>query len=270
MSSFLKICFAFLSSGIVSDVTQYGKRRANPHACPTNNLKLDDTCECGQDAPCKDTATGAAAAGRTLVSVVFDGETYNTSTPVYGLDGQKILVKAVGPIPVEDTDAIDAWLGDIFALKEVNVYCESVWAADVLTINHTGAAALTAVTLENDDTLTITRCCDTGPVYSYILSVEGNVADLGWGGNTEELDNNPYDFTGDPVTDAATAAQLQTDVAAAMGAGNLDVPLISGPTVTVNDVNGVYDIKWDTASDEAVTSGALTATVCATRKDFIC
>jgi len=255
-------------SGIIHNISDFGKKRANAYACPTNNLKFDDKCDCTNDQVCEDTVTGAAPTGESVVSVVFDGITYDLTKDIQNLDGSYTFMKAPGAVPVEDMEALKEVIYQITRTKEVDAKVEVSWEADVLTIVHVGACVLASVKLSDDSDLNGTRCCEIAQAIKWQVFGFDAIGPVSYDGSPDEaLDNSPYAYTGTAAADAATAAQLQTDVAAALTAAGATATNVN---VAVNNVLGGYEISFMIVGDIAPTFGGVEANNCGASEVFNC
>lgn len=225
--------------GVLNHITDFGKKRANPLACYNNNLKLTDNCACTSDPSCEDTLTGAAAAGLFVSAIKFHGVTYNLASPIINLDNRQVA-PAYGPIAVEDTPRLRKALIKITGLREVDPFISVEWEADVLSVIHVGACLLEEIVLSDDSVLSATRCCETATVTSWQYAAQGAIGPVGFNGSSQALANDPYDHTGDAVSDAATAAQLQADLETALTALGVEYTMVS---VMVDNLLGQYTIK---------------------------
>ena len=258
-----------MSVGIKDNITEFGKNRANPYASPTNVLKFYDTCECTEEASCKDDINGAAPAGESVVSVTFGEVVYDLTKPIKNLDGSYTIMEAPGAIPVEDAVALQEVIYKITTVLELDAKVTVAWESDVITIEHVGASTLASITLSASGDLAATRCCTTATVIKWAFSGVDAIGPVVFnGGAAQNLANDPYAYAGDPVADAATAAQLAADVATALTAAGLDTP--GNVSVAVNNIAGAFDITYTSKDEIAATFNGSPATNCGADLIFDC
>lgn len=153
-------------------------------------------------------------------------------------------------IPVNQPEAIQAAIEDYISSNrlEGNVWVRVTYEGTDLTVEHAGYWRLNSISvsdvgggspqattqLPNLKTVCNLRAKDNAAVVD-------NLGDVTHAGNSATLANNPYAFSGTPATDAATAAQLATDLDTALAAVGLT--LYAGTEVTVNTNTSSYDIK---------------------------
>lgn len=265
----MKANFFFLMAmaGMVDSIKDFGKKRANPYACPTNNLKLSGNCECDDKATaCEDTIEIEADETALFTGVMFAGTMFDVNTPILNLDGAE-LQGAVGPIPVLETHRIEDWICAVVNTHEIDLSVDVSYADDVLTIKHIGCVALNSAMVDGTET-EAKRCCELEVVTKWAAQGVDEIADFGFNGATESLANNPYEYEGVTATDEATAAELQADITTALTA--LGVGLVGEVTVKVNDVSGAFDISFYTSDDEAVLIGTSPVQDCGKKEMFNC
>ena len=257
-----------LMAGMVTSIREFGKKRANPCACPTNNLKFSGNCECGPaENACEDCITITAEEDATLDSIGFADMLFMPTVATMALDGDDTLIPVYGPIKVSDIERLEKWLCAVLATHEIDLSLSAVYADGVLTIKHIGCFPLVDPVVSAGE-VTVVRCCTLEVVRKYASQVLGEVAELSHGDNTATLENNPYEYTGTTATDEATAAELATDLATAMG--TLGVTLVGDVVVTVNNLSGAFDICYYSASEEPVMIGMNPAQECDKKEMFTC
>ena len=183
------------------ELERFGRVRSNPYAKSTNFVRFDDEiCACAHLNACLDTVTKALAPNLTFVGFIFDGETFTPAVP----------------IPVSNVDGILEYLTTKIGIKEFDLNIKVKSEGGNLVITHIGKLALTSV-IFSDGAVNASRVCTIEVHCEYKALVAGTIPPLNDGTTSEALANNPYNYTGDPVQDAAKAATLKTDVETALG-----------------------------------------------------
>ena len=209
-------------STLIEHVSEFGLNRANPHARKDNNLKIvspDDPGTAGQD-----TLTKAAATALFIKTVTFAGEVY-VADPM---------------IPANDPDAVNDFLLNIVKIWEVDAFLKITFDSGTLTVVHIGAQSITEIKFDDDSTITPTRVdtiktvCDN----KYMFVGDPGVFTDGTG-TPAALANVPYNYSGVPATDMATAAQLKTDIEAYLTAESTDYESV---TVYPNNIEGQFQV----------------------------
>lgn len=253
-------------------VNEFGKKRANPYACSTNNLKLTDTCGCTNDPVCRDDILITNPGTQTIVSVDFNGKTFTTDAPVLNLEGEVLhpVLGAKSFSTVEDRKAITDWLTAITNVYEVDAKIEILdSAAPNYYIQHYGACLMENLTVSGAATITQNRCCDVANVIQFKLSSEGAIGSIDWNNvGAQALTNSPYNYVGTPANDLATAAQLETDLTTALNA--LNIPDLTDVKVTVDDNSGEFVMSYWSSSSDAAISGVIPFVNCASKVEFTC
>ena len=211
-----------LAQGIADTLAHLGRERANYNACPPNNLKLVDTCDCTDIAVCEDVYSDVVAAARSFAgfTYVLNGVTrvFSVLQPIEAPDGSGlVLIPVRGLIPVTDPESIHEWMLQVLSIFEVESGLVITWtlAGTIITYNHTGAGAITVITYDDASTDTPdARNCTLGVCCDYVLGKEGTMGDISddGGASTETLANEPYNYTGIQVTDDAEAIVLAADL----------------------------------------------------------
>lgn len=184
----------------MKDVQTYGLLRANPDAQAANNLKLAVCQPCTETLPCLDYYESAATSGHAVTAVSIDGVSHTlTSSTVTSLD----------------------WVDQIRTLlatgdnQEIDVYFNANYEFGVLSVEHIGRRTINSLTI-NGSAVSFTRQCNTAVFCSNQATVEGSVAALSDGTNSDSLSGGTYNWTGTAATDAATAASLRSDIITAL------------------------------------------------------
>lgn len=240
----------------VIPVAERGRLHANPNRAVTNQMASISPCD--ESDVGRDVLTGIDA---NLVSISIDGVSYTFGTAVDYTD--EAAVEA----------AIVALLTGSGANREYNVWVRAVYDADAdaLAIYHDGQRVINSLVKTGPATVTATRYTTLATVCDYVIAdAVGALGDVAYGDLSDTLANNPYAYSGTPLTDEATAADLIADLTASLAAVGLTVAGASIPgqdpvEVTVDDVESAYDIKFCLvmpSADVYVTGAKVTATNC--------
>ena len=254
-------------AGLVESMKDFGKKRANPSACPTNNLKLSDTCECDDTATaCEDTIEVEVAEDKYLTGATLEGKLFSVNAPIKN-GGDWEVAGISGPILVSDTEAIEAWLANVVSTLEIDISVSVSYEDGKLTIKHIGCTALESIVTDGNTTNAV-RCCDCQEVTKYVGQGVDEIPALSVGETSEALPNNPYEYVGVVATDLDTAAELQTDITAVLA--TLGIETVGDVTVTVNDISGAFDICFYSTTEDEVLVGARAFQNCGCKEMFIC
>ena len=254
---------------LISSLKEYGRKRANPHACIKNNLKLTEGMCCGEnDSPvCKETLTGTIDPAEFFMGITFEGKQYSVTNPVISEGGEEIL-GVQGPIPLTDKVKIEEFIGAVLTVWEVCPYCTCKIEGTTITVEHIGACELTLLHFsDSDDVARTERCCDLATINKFQFTIKDDAADLEWDGNSEALANSPYEFQDNPTADQATADQLKTDVEAALTALGVQYNSVE---VTIDDIAGEYVVAYHTREAEGIMMGFKQASFCGGEEGFVC
>lgn len=202
---------------------EIGKYKASKDSKSDQLIQVPKCDTCGTYDSCGDRASAAAANTVTITGFVFDGVTYSI-TPT--------LVTA----PATIASLINAEIKKI----EIDPVIEVKYDGVTISVNHIGDGTLTSVTRSVGGALATTRYCIETVICSHEIDVEGTVAVVVNGTMSAALATNPYNYTGVPATDTATAATLKTDMEAALTA--VAQPFDS-VTVLVDNTSGRYNVK---------------------------
>jgi len=229
-----------------------GRLRANPAACPTNSMKLPACNDCTDDPVCEDVITLTKDEGNVLVSIDIQGET----CPVN--------------LPLNDPN-IETKLHEIVAKYEIDTHVSVAVEDGKCTIRHIGAGTLDNAVVGNK-TYNTERCCNFVTVTTYKTYATGTLPDLKYvnadGVETSEaFPNSPYDYAGTAAVDAATAAQLETDLIAGLDA--IAYPYTSA-TVTVSDDDEGFFLCVESDGSIPVMIGSLPFANCGSEGAFVC
>lgn len=224
------------------DVTELGRRRANPQACPTNFVRfarVTDGC-CTEEPTCEDVLSATIPATESLVSFELNGVTQVLPTPV-------IVTDVAGM-----QSAIEEILGTNLDCQEFNVWVNVEYTGGVLTITHRGACVMTNFQTDAAKGSTDTRTCTTLQYCNYSGIFVGAVANLNINGTSYALATGTYNYAGDTVTDDATAAQLQADAEAAVIASGINYNSV---VAARNDSLGVFDLTINAEIGTVILNG---------------
>ena len=263
----MKNLFFFLAVGLVESLKHFGKKRANPCACPTNNLKLSDTCECDDTATaCEDTIEVEVAGDKMFTGATLEGKFFSVDAPIKNGGGWEIAGIS-GAIAVTDTAAIETWLANVLSSLEIDISVTVTYEDGKLNIRHIGCTALESIVTDGNTTNAV-RCCDCQEVTKYVGQGVDEIPALSVGETSEALPNNPYEYAEDVATNLDTAAELQTDITAVLA--TLGIETVGDVTVTVNDISGAFDICFYSTTEEAVLIGVSEFQDCGKKEMFIC
>lgn len=251
-----------LDMAVVESIGDYGKKRSNPDACPTNSLRLDnEQCGCTNDPTCEDTATIAAAAGKTILSYKLDGVEH-TVYPVSFKHEKSVSA------PADDTDAVCDGLYGLVRVYETKVFVTATLDdGGNLLLRHIGACKLESVKVTDgttESTITFTRKCtlaevctlagDVPPPESPATTLELVVTDGDGNATTTTMDDADY-------SDTANSAALEAEILAA---------LPSGSTVKVTvGISGAYGVEAEMPKGYSITLGGRDFANCGCREQFI-
>lgn len=247
-----------LNMGIVDSTADFGKKRANPLALPTNIMRLDnEQCKCTDDPTCEDEATIVSAAGKSIVSYVLDGEEHKTY-PV-GFDKEKpVSAKA------DDAEAVCDGLYGLIRKYETKVFVDALMDGDDMKIIHRGACKLESVRVTDGTTETVvnfTRKCTLAKE----CTLKGNVpppssptldlviTDPDGNERTATMDDANY-------SDTANAPALQNEI-------QNELPMGSTVTVSVG-TSGAYEIEVKVEKGYSLSLGGKAFVNCGCRELF--
>ena len=243
---------------LVRNILDFGKKRANPCACPTNVLKLEKggCCKIQRDPSCKDTI--AIPKDAKVKGITFEGKFYDF-TAVHYYENGDLLVPAVGELTA-NSEEFRSHVGCILPAYEFNIYVRLVEDGDNVNLCHIGACKLESVTLADDSTIEASRCCElvvatkwqTQVVGATDFSFDGGVAkalDLALGADTAENDTK--------------AAAAKTIIEGCVGTMASEVDVVYDP------VFKVFTISLKTAKDAPLVGGS-PMTDCGISCEFLC
>lgn len=262
--------FPLLPLLFLTGMTEFGRKKANPHACYTNNLKLDrNPCACTNDKVCQETFSGTLNTAATLVAATFDGVRYTTAMGVENLAGEQLHKPAV--ILANDAKAMDKFLRMVYNTKEFDPYCGVTITGTTVEVVHIGACELTSLEFDNNGTPVVwaspVRCCEIAAIKDFRLSVVDAVPDFSYNGSAHTPTPATYAWTGVAATDTATAATLKAQVEAALTALGVQFNTV---TVTVNNVIEAYEIAYHSSNTTPITSNAVPFVECDSYEGFVC
>lgn len=216
-------------------VTELGGKRMNPLAGSTNVWKLsNDLCDCTSDPTCMDYVNVDVNPARTVNEITVDG----------------VVVPVTATSTADVADLKEA-LETAIAPYENAPYFELVVNGDNLLIKHYGGTVVSAIGFASGSDATTTRSCELAQLCKFTGQDVGTITPLTItlpDGTTDSvaIANGPWAHTGTPATDDTTAADLQTElVAALLTAGYVGPDAAAGAnaiTVTRNDTDDAYDI----------------------------
>ena len=229
--------------------SEQGKLRANSLADKNNNLIFAECDSCPPNEVCQDSIVSDLDDTETLVSIDWNGTIVDMSN-IAALDTTsaatiKVFTDAVVAqiCAMLSTDFVDEHRPYLYGelTKEVCPGIEASWAADVLTVTHIGEGTLEdMITTNSTPGSSDTRDCSwASTCVTFLQGVDALGAVSINGGAGTALANDPYAHVGTPATDDATAAVLETDLAAAIATAGGTVYAIS---VTQNGVDEAYDM----------------------------
>lgn len=232
--------------------SELGQKLANPHAIPSNALKLAK-CDCSPAATCQHTLTAPIAP---VKGFVFDGITYLVSD--YYMNTSEL----------SDTDRIRTFLNTVLSSREFNLYFDVTDDGTDLTFFHIGQCPLEQVIFGDDTTADFESCCNIVNAFKYQTILEGETMPIIFGDLSEDLANSPYAYVvGDAAANQTTADTLQADVEAALDA--LGVPYTE-VSVTVNDTTGVFVLDVSVTERLQLKHGMVDFQYCLVEEAFHC
>lgn len=189
-------------------------------------LKSEIGC-CGDDqTPCKYSVTHDFSTG--IKSVSVNGTVHalaNTATS--GTEFKDELAALLEGLGYADVDLPNG--------TKVTNTTGTTWDVEVVS-----EAVIDKLVNASDVDVSVTAECVQIAVCDFKVTLAGGpLSPVAYDGSSNNLDNDPYAYTGTPATDESTASTLATDVASELTA--LSVPYKS-VEVTVNDTAGGYDI----------------------------
>lgn len=231
---------------LIKSVTEFGKYRANPYASNTNNLFLNDGCDCEPCTVGQDTIIVSDMGDMPAVSVEFDGVTYYA--PVDTITAQQIEDWIYSIIKQFEVDpylsvTIDCHAPELQAVgDQPSVQIEEVCD---LTVVHIGCGHLDTLSFGGETIGSSNRTTEIKTVCDYRISIVDDPGTFTDGTNSDTLDSQPFAYTGVIETDAATAADIVTDIEALFSSWT-DVATVD---VTVDDINGEYVVSIHSEKD---------------------
>lgn len=253
---------------------QFGRLRGNQHANPGNLAKLSADWCCGASSipTCEDSYDAVTSNALLVASVTIeqaDGTltVVSTTAPIKQANG-KVIHDTFGLIPVTNAVLLQKFIWKALELYEYDIKAEVAYSGGRLSVTHIGKTALKSITYSTSATVNLTRCCTLVALQVFKATVTGVVGDIGFEGDTGTLASNPYDYTGIALTDAATAATLQTDMATVLdGLAGYSYERVE---VSIANASGGYTIKIYTTEVIPVTVGDVYFVYCDLSEEFIC
>lgn len=267
--------------------TEAGKYRANPKASAYNNFKVtyrnsDSAAECCDEGiTCKDELIIPLASGASITGITYDGVAYLMVNDVRSLHkaypgtDYELLLAAPGNLTgtqlatAAGRSTLKQFVSAVASIYEVEPVVIVAYDGTNLTIRHYGSGTISAASKSAGAANTVTRCCTLVSLFVYKASVEGAFETLYLNdlSANEVMANTPYDYAGVPATDAATAAQLKTDVEAALTALGVNYIKVS---VTVDEIAGAFVIEYSSTDLTTYIEGTKPFTLAKNYADFVC
>ena len=256
------------------DKKQFGRLRGNALANPGNLAKLSADWCCGASSipTCEDTYSATTNNALLVASIVIeqaDGTltTVLTTAPIKQANG-KVIADTFGLIPVTNPTLLQKFLWKALELYEYDIKVDVTYSGGTLAITHIGKTKLKSITYSTGATVSTTRCCTLVALQVYKATVTGVVGDVTYNGDTAALANNPYDYTGVALTDAATATQLQADMATALD--SLTGYTYERVEVSIANAAGGYSIKVYTQTVTPPAIDDVFMVYCDLSEEFVC
>lgn len=256
------------------DKKQFGRLRGNALANPGNLVKLSADWCCGASSipTCEDTYEAVTSNALLVASVTIeqaDGTltVVSTTAPIKQANG-KVISDAFGLIPVTDAAKLERFLWKALELYEYDIKVAVDYTGGTLSVTHIGKTRLKTITYSTGASVQLTRCCTLVVLQVFKATVVGTIGDFGYDGDTASLANNPYEYSGIPATDTATAQILHDDVVAALNT-------LAGYTyerveVSIANASGGYTIKVFTQISTPLTIDGTAMAYCELSEEFIC
>jgi hypothetical protein len=176
--------------------------------------------------------TYSAATTGNLTAIQFNGETLTLESPV--------LISA-GTV-TEVQEAIEK----LIEKYEGNLYVRVTYDSGTVTIRHVGDLRLSQIAISDvasgalQSTSQLSNLVTVGDFT--LNGVFGQLGPIQYGESSQSLGNDPYNWTGTPATDNATASTLATDLGTAFTA--LGIVVIGSISVSANVATSAYDISF--------------------------
>lgn len=218
-----------------------GYKRANPLACPKNAIKLPACAPCS-DAMCEDSATFEL--GDKLIKGFVYSETggqIDFPTPVSAEDFAVAYCDAVQSVQTEEGNA--SYEYEIVAGAEVD--------GNLTTIYHVGQTTVSALVLDDDSQIEMTRKCTLVNICKYEQYHVGAGAQIVTPEGTKVLEGTATYTLGDDAANQTAAEALSAAVAACLETLGTDYESVS---VTPDDTNEGFTI---TVEAEGAFSGSI-------------
>lgn len=246
---------------MVLNLTDYGKKRANPCACPQNALKLEKGGCCRIDSvpSCKDSIILEPDA--VISGIKFNGKIYDFNKDHF-YENKELLVAAVGNIPASEKQALQEHVLAILPAYEFNTWARVTETADgKCQLCHIGGCILDAVILEDGTEVTGERCCDVVIATKWQTSLLPAETDFSFdGGAPKALD---LAAGADEAANIAKAAAAQTVIEGCVGGNAKDV------SVVFDASKGIFVINLKTAKPAPLVGG-VAMTNCGISSEFMC
>lgn len=233
-----------LNMATVDSIKDFGVKRANPHACDTNTMRLDACEPCNDLETCEDGITIPGSSGKILSGLTIDGEF-------------KVLV-----VDADDDVLLQEELNKIVRVVENKVFVTArIEGADTI-IRHIGQCRLESVTLSDGTVIDAVKKCNCVKITTWELkSPVGNTPNLTINDSEgNELVNKALTADYTTVSDA-NATALQAELTACYNDATF--------TVTANTTLGYYEILIESQLDLEVYLGGKCAVFCKCEERFV-
>jgi len=229
-------------------ISEKGKTRANPKANADNNFRVDaENAHLTQNG--QDSATFTVTPGDNFVSMVCNGETITFTEPIPVINAGA-LRDAVSSHLLGTQVEGSTHVPNNTTAQENRVHVRATYdsGTDDFYFEHIGDFTIASLTTDNPATHNLTRSTTIAALCNLTNNLAGSIANLNDGTSTFVMPNTPYNYTGVPATDAATAAQLKTDVEAGLAALSISYTSVTVEASTallayVITINGVPNDK---------------------------
>ena len=194
----------------VASLLEYGRKRANPLAEATNNIRLAES-DLTDDTVGRDYLSANVAAARSVVSAVVDGTTYALVSSLDDLEDNLITFMRR------------------FEADPIFVEASYAGGGGALAVEHIGATTLDKLIFDDASEHDLVRQTTVTITHEYRIDIEANDdADLVIGATTGAIDV--------PATISGQAATLVTEIDTDMGAATVETTIVTEDLVSTPNV----------------------------------
>lgn len=223
----------------MKDIREFGRLRANPNARTDHRMVRLPACP--EPTVCEDYYSNTVANTKVIASFVHEGVTVTLDTAIAVTDPDAIKAAIVKHLQ-ENTTA-----------QEFDVWVDVQYNGTALTFRHRGATTISRISTTAGDNYDTARRCNIKVYCTFTGILVGAVPNITIDGADEALANSPYAYSGNPVTDAATASTLEEDIQGALDDQSLDY---KSATVEVSDELEAYVVTVTAIYGTTISSGS--------------